>query len=353
MMLFVKYWFIVLVAIVLFVSDGWGEPGNKDAPSIASPIKTKQSFPPDVVLQLSFKSKIDGSVQPFLAKIPRQYDPQKKWPLLVVLHGMGDGPILASSIDSMVQIGPYGRGDLWYKGEGEQDVLECLEVAKEIFSVDTDRIYLCGFSMGGAGTFNLGLRFPHIWAGCVPICGLCDDDNQIANGRNLPFWIHTGGKDTVLPPLSSRWAYDVAGKMGFTQWRYTEHPDMGHSFHIDWQAVEKWLLNQKHVDCPKVVSFSTKDLNAARAYWVEITNTAQPDLYAQIHANIDGQCINLKTTNISGYRLYLKDAAIDLKRRITIKQNEKEIFTGLLDKDGLFTHSCPTNTCNKENVKSK
>ncbi len=75
----------------------------------------------------------------------------------------------------MLQIGPYGRGDQWYTGIGEKDVFECLEMAKKVFSVDEDRISLCGFSMGGVGTFKLGLRYPDIWAACVPVCGRCDE----------------------------------------------------------------------------------------------------------------------------------------------------------------------------------
>ena len=100
-----------------------------------------------------------------------------------MLHGLGDGPILAPGMSSMIQIGPFGRGDLWYKGLGEQDVLESLEIARNIFNIDNDRISLCGFSMGAIGTFGLGLKYPDLWAACVPVCGRCETPELLTNAR--------------------------------------------------------------------------------------------------------------------------------------------------------------------------
>ena len=142
------------------------------------------------LVNLTFKSKIDDTFQPMLVKVPESYRKTISWPLLVVLHGLGDGPIVVPSIDSMVQIGPFARGDTWYKGIGEQDVFECIELAKQIFNVDPDRIYLAGFSMGGGGTFELGLKHPDIWAACVPVCGTMGNLDLVSNGKNLAFWIN-------------------------------------------------------------------------------------------------------------------------------------------------------------------
>ncbi|MCK5640794.1 MAG: hypothetical protein KAJ19_08355, partial [Gammaproteobacteria bacterium] len=195
-----RYWlcFILGVFVVLV---GFGISTAKATPHIRpSSNENIPDFPPGKVLHLTFKSEVDGSRQPFVAKIPKEYTPEKKWPLLVTLHGLGDGPILVPDIDSMVQIGPYGRGSVWYTGIGEKDVFECVKTAKRIFSIDESRVYLCGFSMGGAGTFNLGLRYPDKWAACVPVCGRSGDLALVENGRHLPFWIQTGKEDTVLPP---------------------------------------------------------------------------------------------------------------------------------------------------------
>jgi len=284
-------------------------------------VSPKQRFASETIYRMSFKSKMDATVQPFLAKTPKNYDPQKKWPLLIVLHGLGDGPILAPQIKSMLQVGPFGRGDLWYQGLGEQDVLECLEVAQTLFSVDEDQISLCGFSMGASGTFKLGLKYPHLWAACVPVCGRCDSPELLANAAHLPFWIHSGSQDKVVSPVFSRQIWQRANQLGFTHWKFTEHPNRGHSFAIDWPAVEKWLLKQKRITTPSEITFITHDPNASRAWWLEILAAQNPKTPARINAKIQGQSITLETSNVSRYQLHLADAPLDATSPITIVEN--------------------------------
>jgi hypothetical protein len=293
-------------------------------------------IPKGGILNLTLRSNIDGSLQPLIVQVPEDYSPKEKWPLLVTLHGLGDGPILATEVKSMVQIGPYGRGSVWFTGIGAQDVFECVEVAKKLFSIDEDRLYLCGFSMGGIATFNLGLKYLDLWAACVPVCGRCEDVDWVENGRHVPFWIHTGSKDRMLPPVYSRKAYDRARRLDFSQWKYSEHEGMAHSFGIDWKQVENWLLTKKKTVNPKRVSFATKDLNVNSAYWLEITGLKKYGIRARIDAVIDGQTIDVTTNNVSGYVLRLNSDLVDLTREIEIRENDAAVYRGVLSNGGLF-----------------
>lgn len=283
---------------------------------------------------MTFKSKLDGSFQPLLIKTPKTYTKTQKWPLLVVLHGLGDGPILAPGIDSMVQIGPFGRGDLWYRGLGEQDVFECIELAKKLLNIDDSRIYLCGFSMGGAGTFELGLKHPDFWAACVPVCGKLSDNYLIENGRNLPFWINSGSKDTVVPAILSKKVYDQAIKLGFDSWKYTEHPRMRHSFYIDWDQVEKWLLSHTRNDSPKCFTYCSN--SPGKAYWAEIVKKTLPDKTAEIEVELRDNHIDITLENVAEYVLYLKDAPLDEKIPVVIKENGREVYQGLVSEKLVF-----------------
>lgn len=286
------------------------------------------------IFNMTFKSKLDSSFQPLLIKTPKNYNKTQKWPLLVVLHGLGDGPILVSGIDSMVQIGPFGRGDLWYRGLGEQDIFESIELAKELFNIDDNRIYLCGFSMGGAGTFELGLKHPDIWAACVPVCGKLSDTYLIKNGRNLPFWINTGSKDEVVPARLSKKVYDQAVKLGFDSWKYTEHEGMRHSFYIDWDQVEKWLLSHTRSSSPKNFTYCSD--SPGKSYWAEIVKKNFHDKTAEIKVELHENHINVTLKNVAEYALYLKDAPAKTNQEITISENDKKIFQGHISSDGIF-----------------
>ena len=305
----------------------------------AGPAKKRASvpaFPDDCVLSLTFKSKVDGSFQRFLARLPKGYTTSRSWPLLVTLHGLRDGPILAPDIKSMVQIGPYGRGSVWFTGIGREDVFECIEKTRKFFSIDDDRIYLCGFSMGGAATFKLGLSYPDMWAGCVPVCGRCDEPELVENGRDVAFWVNTGGRDKILSPEHSQTAFCRASALGFSKWRYTEHKEMGHSFDIDWKQVEHWLLATHKARNPKRVTFCTKTLQSNRAYWVEVTGIKQYGKTARIDVAIEGQNVSVSTRNVSNYTLRLNNNLIDLTRGIKITENGTGVFQGIADSNGCF-----------------
>jgi len=271
----------------------------------------------------SFKSSIDGTVQSLLVKIPKNYDPIKKWPMLVVLHGLGDGPIVVPSIDLMVQIGPYGRGDLRYRGLGEKDVFEAIEIAKKIFTVDDDRIYLTGFSMGADGTFELGLKYPDCWAACVPVCGKLQNLSLIINGKNLPFWIQAGGKDIVVPASLSKSVYELACEQGCNDWDYTEHAEMGHNFNVNWNDVEKWMLKQKKQKKPNSINYW--GLKPQKVYWLEVLALEKNNTSFTVEALINDNMIRLNTRNVRSYKIYIKEAPVSPSSAVVVYENGVKI----------------------------
>jgi hypothetical protein len=306
-------------------------------------IKPLKNLPRGGTLNMTFKSEIDGSIQPLLVRVPKDYTPVKSWPLLVTLHGFGDGPILAPGIEKILQIGPYGRGSVWYEGIGERDVFECIEIAKRLFSIDSDRVYLCGFSMGGTATFDLGFKHPDVWAACVPVCGRCDSLDLVSNARYLPFWINTGSRDIMMPLKYSKAAFDKARQLGFSQWKYTEHKTMGHDFSVNWKEIEEWLLTKTRTTNPKMISFRTKDIRFNRAYCLEITEIERYGKTAQIDIDVEGQKIFVKNENVSNYTLKLSDVIINTAQRVQIIENGVLIHDGFLDRNGCFVKASGDN----------
>ncbi len=329
----------LMVALLLLHPD----LTTANAPSPAAALPKRRPMAAGVY-NLTYKSTVDESLQSLLVRVPRGYTPAKEWPLLVTLHGFGDGPILADGIDSMIQIGPSGRGSVEFTGIGERDVFECIEVTKRLLSVDEERLYLCGFSMGASATFTLGLKYPHVWAACVPVCGRCPDERLIANARHLPFWIHAGGKDIMVPPRHSRSAHEQARSLGLSLWQYTEHPNMPHAFNINWAQVETWLLKQQRVEHPREVTLRTRDLSYSRAHWIEIGSLQEYGELAHIEAKIEDQTVTVQAANISSYTLHLNDSLIDLRRPVHIIENGLEVFRGILGEGGRYTRSQPGST---------
>lgn len=130
-------------------------------------------------LIVAWTSTSDGATSYTWFKLPKNWDPAKKYPLYVELHGhwdVADNPInhltypylkeasTSIAFEDGYLISPWGRGNLWYQGISETDVLECITTIESLVSIDTTRRYLWGFSMGGYGTWNMGIKYLDKWA---------------------------------------------------------------------------------------------------------------------------------------------------------------------------------------------
>jgi hypothetical protein len=130
-------------------------------------------------------SKIDGSVQPYGMVIPEDWKPDEKTGrrLDFWCHGRGEK---LSELDFVNQrltskgefplaqgftLHLYGRYCCANKFAGEVDLFEALENAKTHYKIDTNKLVIRGFSMGGASTWQFGTHFSTMWAAVQPGAG--------------------------------------------------------------------------------------------------------------------------------------------------------------------------------------
>jgi len=135
-----------------------------------------------------FRSKIDQTVQPYGLVIPDSYDGTGKanYRLDLWFHGRGERTSESAFINQrMKQVGrvapkdtivlhSYGRYSNAFKFAGEVDVLEGLEHAKKNYRVDEDRIAVRGFSMGGAGCWQMAVHYPDMFFAANPGAGFSE-----------------------------------------------------------------------------------------------------------------------------------------------------------------------------------
>lgn len=91
----------------------------------------------------------------------------------------------------------------------EKDVLSVLDLIRKEFNVDERRTYLMGHSMGGAGTFHLGVKHAANWAAIAAVApaafGLQPD--SLSAIKDVPVIIIQGDADTAVPVANTRrWA---------------------------------------------------------------------------------------------------------------------------------------------------
>ncbi len=150
----------------------------------------------------------------YLLYQPEEYNKNKTWPLVVYLHGAGERgnnlekvrraslPTLAEQKRDFpfVMISPQCPKDRSWVPER---VLALIEHICTNWSVDRQRIYLIGFSMGGFGTWRTAAVEPERFAAIVPIAG--GGDTKHANRLvGLPIWAFHGDNDECVPLKASQ-----------------------------------------------------------------------------------------------------------------------------------------------------
>jgi predicted peptidase len=219
----------------------------------------------------------EGESLPYRLLKPRDYGATRAYPLVLFLHGSGSR---GADNEAQLQVGisewlgsdeamatypcffvvpqcPRDEdsqvGSWWNPDPGRPRITDPTRLALEIvaavqkeFSVDANRLYIAGLSMGGFGTWRVITEYPDRFAAAVSICG-GGDPTQAARIAKVPVWIFHGSNDSVVPVQRSRDMYQALLRAGGHP-GYTEYPGVDHE---SWEPalrdaqLLKWLFAQK------------------------------------------------------------------------------------------------------------
>jgi predicted esterase len=211
----------------------------------------------------------------YLLYLPKNYaqDVNKKWPLLIFLHGSGERG------DNLMQVAKHGPPKLAEEGKDFPFIVvspQCREGGQWITAqlndllnqvirenrIDTTRVYLTGLSMGGFGTWDWAIQNPERFAAIVPICG-GGEPEKVWSIRKMPIWVFHGAKDNAVPLKRSEQMVEALKKVG-NPVQFTIYPE---AYHDSWTetynnpALYEWLLKQQKQE-RKVVKIKSKLLDA-------------------------------------------------------------------------------------------
>lgn len=192
----------------------------------------------------------DQEVLPYRLLRPVEAGKNKKYPLVVFLHGAGERgndneanlkyitplflqPDNRKKYPAFVLVPQCPSGSWWAPQNWDapakapaHTVMNLIDSLIANGSVDEKRIYLMGLSMGGNGTWYLLTTYPQKFAAGVPICGW-GDKARITAMKDVPVWAFHGDADPVVPVERSRELVNALKQVGATP-RYTEYPGTGH-----------------------------------------------------------------------------------------------------------------------------
>jgi dienelactone hydrolase len=257
-----------------------------------------------------YRSKIDGSVQPYGLVVPKSYRPDTphQFRLDLWCHGRMENltelNFLNQRLHSPGEFTPanafvlhlYGRFCNANKFAGEVDCFEALDSVRGRYPINENRLVVRGFSMGGAACWHLAVHHAGLWAAAAPGAGFSetpeflhvfqnetieptawekrllhwyDCTDWAANLYNCPVVAYSGAKDKQKQAAD---AMERAMKDEGLTLAHLIGPDTGHQYH---PATKKEL--NRRIDrlaargrdsAPSRVLFTTYTLRYNRMLWV-------------------------------------------------------------------------------------
>ena len=226
----------------------------------------------------------EGKTLPYRILYPENYDKNKKYPMLLFLHGAGErgkdnekqlvwGAKLfiteenRKKFPAIVVLPQCPEESFWavmktdqtkqppvrsfdYTIEPNWPLAAANELVKKISieeGVDKKQIFISGLSMGGMGTFESVYRYPDLYAAALPICGGGDVNHYDKRVAKVPFWVFHGADDAVVNVKLSQEMVEKLKSLK-AEVKYTEYPGVNHD---SWKNAFaepdylSWMLKHK------------------------------------------------------------------------------------------------------------
>ncbi len=154
---------------------------------------------------------------------PVKENDSKKYPLVIWLHGMGDGSYEGAQVEkSNIAFWASDEFQSRFDSSGgayilaarsreenniywDNEMIEPLRAAVDDFiaknkdNIDISRIYVGGYSMGGKMTLKMAIAYPEMFAAAFPICPAWSPSEElISNLSDMPVWITSSTRDPLV-----------------------------------------------------------------------------------------------------------------------------------------------------------
>ena len=335
-------------------------------------LKAGRGFAEEKTGLIRVPTTVGGVTVENLIEIPAEYDPAKKWPLRVQLHGgvgreLQDAPQPQSTRipgESQIYIEPraYGEAAWWHTSQVD-NILGLLDTVKRTYNVDEARTYVTGISDGGTGVYFLAMREPNPWSACLPLNGhplvLSNRDARIegnlylGNLVNCPLYIVNGDRDPLYPADSVAPIVDVMRRAGVspifrvkanarhdTRWWPEErasyeafvhdHPRSAHPDRLSWETDRTSRFNRLRWLIIDTLGVRKSDQALED---VNVFPRLRQAPTGRIDIERHGNAFEAKTRGVSNFTLLLSPDAVDFTRPVHVTVNGAPVFFGAVKKD--------------------
>lgn len=301
-----------------------------------------------------YVSKLDGSIQPYGLVVPENAFDGQNHRLDLFLHGRGENLTELAFVDQRrknpgeftppgaLVLHPYGRFCNANHLAGEVDVFEAIRHVQKNYKIDSDRIVLRGFSMGGGAAWHLCVHHADFWAAAAPGAGfsetlefvrikapqpdyiyklmkLYDATDWAVNLAQCPLIVYSGELDGQRQAAVMMEAALKAEGLPMT---HIIGPGAGHFYHKESKPlinaeIDKAIANGRNKN-PEKIRFTTWTLRYPKQNWVTVTGLEKHWERGRVDAerSADGSSVTLKTSGVTALTLALKPRSVTIDGQV-------------------------------------
>lgn len=247
----------------------------------------------------------------------QQWDNQKQ------LYQLPEGVYLAPRA-------PTDNWNLWHESHIDWFFDRLIENLIVLEEVNSNRVYLMGYSAGGDGAFQLGARMADRWAAVAMMAGHPNDTSPLSL-RNTSFAIYMGGRDAAYKrnEIAKQWQDKLAQLQASDPAGYrhqvTIYPNKGHWMDGEDASSIDWMRKQTRNPLPKKIVWHQDDVTHNRFYWLA---DKQPTAERKTTAEINGSEIRLQSEKPKLLTIRLNDSLINLDQPVRVSCDGKVLFDG-------------------------
>lgn len=320
-------------------------------------------IPPSVPTTVNFTSDGAGDPLSYVMVLPKEYNPQHSYPLLVVLHSSGNDANAearwwAGDADreglgqrrGFITIAPHyaapKQTEHAYNLNSHLAVLGSIRHVMRTCRVDADRVVLAGHGMGADACFDLGMSHPDVFAGVIPICGISRNYCKFyyGNAMKMPWYVVAGQRDRDSVAENMRELNRYFGKgVDIT---YCEYKERGFESYVEeLPRMMDWAETVRRKPIRESANFEVDILRAFdnHFYWIQ-AGTLPPEMSQPIvwenppkairQMPISGKITPGGTVYVSHpgktCSLWFSPEMINLEERVRIHVNGREKFNNVL-----------------------
>jgi len=274
----------------------------RDINQLYENLKERNIYKEKLKRNYSISFSLNSSTQTsFFVHLPENYSPQKKYPLLLILHGAVTSNLLTSSQDEgvleswnrfytkyanqneVILVFPKGSKEYnWmYPDDGFYIAPEIVRRIKKSISVNDNKVFVTGHSNGGTGSFSYLMKAPTQFAGCYGFNTypkVFTGGTFVKNLKNRSFINFSTDLDYYYPPQANDQLAKVMDslKLDYQDYRFNGFPHWFPEFDESEQAYKilfEDLTKRERNPFPKKIYWEIDNLSYGEIDWLKINKT--------------------------------------------------------------------------------